>query len=31
MKTMAVSPEARYQTAEELMKAIETLLEQEAA
>jgi len=31
MKTMSVSPEARYQTAEELMKAIETLLEQEAA
>ncbi|MBI1421993.1 MAG: protein kinase [Gammaproteobacteria bacterium] len=31
MKTMAVSPEARYQTAEELMKAIETLVEQEAA
>jgi HEAT repeat protein len=31
MKTMSVSPEARYQTAEELMKAIEHLLEQEAA
>lgn len=31
MKTMSVSPDARYQTAEELMKAIETLLEQEAA
>ena len=31
MKAMAVSPEARYQTAEELMKAIESLLEQEAA
>ena len=31
MKAMAVNPEARYQTAEDLMKAIETLLEQEAA
>lgn len=31
MKTMAVSPEARYQTTDELMKAIDNLLEQEAA
>jgi HEAT repeat protein len=31
MKAMSVNPEARYQTAEELMKAIENLLEQEAA
>jgi len=31
MKAMSVNPDARYQTAEELMKAIENLLEQEAA
>lgn len=31
MKAMAVSPDARYQTAEDLMNAIEKLLEQEAA
>lgn len=31
MKAMALNPDARYQTAEELMMAIEHLLEQEAA